>query len=236
MLIREARKGIASNGKPFLTLIFQDKTGEIEAKLWEASKEDEETFTTETIVKLSGMISEFRGKAQFRINQIRPAVATDGYTLADFLEQAPVKKEALYEKIMEAVFAMENSNIQRIVRAFINKYKDELLQYPAAIRNHHAYVSGLAHHIVSMLKIAKELYNLYPEINRDLLYAGIILHDLGKMNELSNVTAPTYTIEGKLLGHIPIMVTEIEQVANDLNIEGEEVLILKHLVLSHHGK
>lgn len=232
MLIREARKGVASNGKPFLTLMFRDKTGEIEAKLWDASTEDEEAYTAETIVKLQGMIGEFRGQAQFRINSIRPAVATDGVSLNDFLETAPIQKEVLYEKIMEATFAMENPNIQRIVRAFINKYKEDLLQYPAATRNHHEYVSGLAHHIVSMLNIARELSKLYLEINKDLLYAGIILHDLGKLHELSGVTSPTYTTKGKLLGHIPMMVSEIESVADELNITGEEVLILQHLVLS----
>lgn len=236
MLIREARKGVASNGKPFLTLIFRDKTGEIDAKLWDASQQDEETYTAETIVKLSGLINEFRGRAQFRIQSIRPVRATEGMAINDFLEEAPVKKEVLYEQIMETIFEMENPNIQRIVRAFINKYKEDILQYPAASSNHHAYVSGLAHHIVSMLNIAKELYKLYPDINKDLLYAGIILHDLGKLHELSGVISTTYTIKGTLLGHIPMMVSEIEEVAKELNIDSEEVVILQHLVLSHHGK
>src|SRR5690625_6613471 len=89
------------------------------------------------------------------------------------------------EKITEAIFEMENPTLQRIVRAFIKKYQDDLLTYPAASRNHHEYVSGLAHHIVSMLTIAKELCKIYPQLNKDLLYAGIILHDLGKLKELS---------------------------------------------------
>src|SRR5699024_5236806 len=114
MLIKEVRKGIASNGKPFLTLIFRDKTGEIDAKLWDASIEDEETYTAETIVKLSGMINEFRGRAQFRIQSIRPVGATEGLTVSDFLETAPIEKEELYEQIMETIFEMENPNIQRI--------------------------------------------------------------------------------------------------------------------------
>lgn len=236
MLIKDATKGIASNGKPFLTLIFRDKTGEIDAKLWDATVEDEQTFTAETVVKLTGMINEFRGRAQFRIKSIRPAAATDGVTMTDFLEKAPLSEEELYEQIMAAVFEMKNPNIQRIVRAFIKKYKKDLLQYPAASSNHHAYVSGLAHHIVSMLNIAKELGQLYPEINKDLLYAGIILHDLGKLHELSGVISTTYTVEGTLLGHIPIMVAEISAVAKQLNIESEEAIILQHLVLSHHGK
>src|SRR5690606_16554855 len=85
-------------------------------------------------------------------------------------------------------------------------------------------------------KIARELCQLYPQVNKDLLYAGIILHDIGKLKELSGVISTSYTLEGKLLGHIPIMVEEIGHMARELKLEGEEVLILQHLVLSHHGK
>ncbi|WP_100011397.1 3'-5' exoribonuclease YhaM [Lentibacillus sediminis] len=236
MLIKEATKGTTSNGKPFLTLILRDATGEIEAKLWDATKEDETIFIPEQIVKLTGEINQFRGKAQLKIISVRPAQATDGVYVSDFVEKAPVEKEVLAEKLREIIFEMENPVIQRIVRAFIKKYQATLLTYPAAAKNHHDYVSGLAHHIVSMLEIAKQLHVLYPELNKDLLYAGIILHDLGKLKELSGVVTTSYTTEGKLLGHIPMMVEEIGIMAKELQIEGEEVLILQHMVLSHHGK
>src|SRR5699024_5073329 len=147
--------------------------------------------------------------------------------MADFLEKAPIEKEILYEQIMEAIFEMKNPNIQRIVRTFVTKYKDDLLLYPAASSNHHAYVSDLAHHIVSMLKIARELCLLYPDVNKDLLYAGVILHDLGKLHELSGVVSTTYTVKGTLIGHIPMMVSEIEEVGKQLNIEGEEIVVLQ---------
>lgn len=236
VLIKEATKGVASNGKPFLTLILRDATGEIEAKLWDATKEDEAVFIPEQIIKIQGNINEFRGKPQMRIGTIRLSQPTDGVKVSDFVEKAPIEQEVLMEKIMEAVFEMSNPSLQRIVRAFVKKYQTGLLTYPAASRNHHAYVSGLAHHIVSMLALARELHQLYPEVNKDLLYAGIILHDLGKIKELSGVVSTSYTIEGKLLGHIPIMVEEIGHIAKELDIQGEEVVILQHLVLSHHGK
>src|SRR5690625_5398878 len=116
--------------------------------------------------------------------------------------------------MMDAVFEMKNPNIQRIVRAFIAKYNEELFVYPAASKNHHAFVSGLAYHIISMLRIGKELCNIYPELNRDLLYAGIILHDIGKIHELSGYVSTSYTMEGTLLGHISVMVTEIKEIAD----------------------
>lgn len=236
ILIKEASRGVASNGKPFLTLILRDATGEIDAKLWDISKEDEEVFVAEQIVKLAGEVNQFRGKPQLKIFSIRPAQTTDGVKVDDFVEKAPVEKEELMDKLTETIFEMKNSSMQRIVRAFIKKYQEALLTYPAATKNHHEYVSGLAHHIVSMLSLAKELHKLYPELNKDLLYAGIILHDLGKLKELSGVVTTSYTLEGKLLGHIPMMVEEIGHMAKELQIEGEEVLILQHLVLSHHGK
>lgn len=236
MLIKEVTKGIASNGKPFLTLIFRDKTGEIDAKLWGATPKDEELYQAEKIVQLTGTINEFRGRAQFKIKTIRLAKSEEGVKISDFLETAPISEEALRELMTEFIFEMENPNIQRIVRRFTQKYDKELYVYPAASKNHHAYVSGLAHHIISMLKLAKQLATLYPSLNKDLLYAGIILHDIGKIHELSGAVSTRYTIEGTLLGHITIMVSEIKEVAEELKINGEEVLILQHLVLSHHGK
>jgi len=236
LLIKESTKGIASNGKPFLTLILRDATGEIESKLWDATKEDEALFAAEQIIHVTGDINQFRGKSQLKIMSLRPAQPTDGVQVSDFVEKAPYEKAYLSEKLTEAIFEMQNPTIQRLVRAFIKKYQEGLLTYPAAAKNHHEYASGLAHHVVSMLQIARELHKLYPQLNKDLLYAGIILHDLGKLKELSGVVSTSYTLEGKLLGHIPIMVEEIGLMARDLQIEGEEVLILQHLVLSHHGK
>ncbi|MGU4858432.1 HD domain-containing protein, partial [Escherichia coli] len=109
-------------------------------------------------------------------------------------------------------------------------------EYPAAVKNHHEFVSGLAFHVVSMLDMAKAFSKLYPSLDTDLLYSGIILHDLGKVIELSGPVAASYTLEGKLLGHITIMVNEIGKAADELEIEGEEVTVLQHLVLSHHSK
>lgn len=236
LLIKSASKSVASNGKPFLSFMLKDKTGEIDAKLWEASNEDEQVFQQGELVKVTGEVGQFRNKPQLKIHSIRPAQPTDGVFAADFIEKAPVKKEELMEQITEAIFEMKNANLQRMTRQLVKVHQEDLLSYPAAVRNHHEYVSGLAHHIVSMLHLAREMVGLYPELNKDLLYAGIIVHDLGKLRELSNSTSPSYTTEGKLIGHIPLMVEEIRLVANELQIEGEEVTVLQHMVLSHHGK
>jgi 3'-5' exoribonuclease len=131
---------------------------------------------------------------------------------------------------------MQNPNIQRITRHLLKKYQKPFMEFPAATKNHHDFVSGLAFHVVSMLDLAKSICQLYPSLDKDLLYAGIILHDLGKVMELSGAIASSYTVEGNLLGHISIMVNEIGKAADELGIKGEEVIVLQHLVLSHHGK
>ncbi|UII56878.1 3'-5' exoribonuclease YhaM [Cytobacillus spongiae] len=236
LLIKTASKGIASNGKPFLTLIFQDQSGDIEAKLWDASDEDEKTYAPQSIVKILGDIQSYRGRSQLRIRQIRPASPMDPVQLSDFLETAPIEKEEMSSKITQYIFEMKNPNIQRITRHLLKKHQQEFIEYPAATKNHHEFVSGLAYHVVSMLDLAKGISSLYPSLDKDLLYAGVILHDLGKVIELSGPISTTYTVEGNLLGHISIMVNEIGQAADELGISGEEVLILQHLVLSHHGK
>jgi 3'-5' exoribonuclease len=236
LLIKSSTKGIASNGKPFLTLILQDKTGEIEAKLWDASLEDEQTYTAESIVKIVGDIHHYRGRNQLKIRNIRPVNEQDNVNISDFLETAPLKKEDMMDKITGYIFAMKNPNIQRITRHLLKKHQHAFLEYPAATKNHHEFVSGLAYHVVSMLDLAKAITQLYPSLDTDLLYAGVILHDLGKVIELSGPISTNYTVAGNLLGHISIMVNEIGKAAEELNIDGEEVMVLQHMVLSHHGK
>ncbi|PGN69666.1 3'-5' exoribonuclease YhaM [Priestia megaterium] len=235
-LIKSSTRGIASNGKPFLTVILQDKTGDIEAKLWDASPDDEENYAAQKIVRAAGEVMNYRGRNQLKIRNIRPAQPQDGMRTSDFLEVAPLSQEEMVEHITKSIFEMKNSNVQRITRHLFKKYQTEFLEYPAATKNHHEFVSGLAYHVVSMLKLAESFSTLYPSLNRDLLYAGVILHDLGKVFELSGPVSTIYTVEGNLLGHISIMVNEIGKAAEELAIEGEEVMLLQHLVLSHHGK
>jgi len=236
LLIKSSIKGIASNGKPFLTLILQDQSGEIEAKLWDAGAEEEKNYAAQTIVKILGDVQNYRGKSQLKIRQIRKTGPSDGVKLDDFLETAPISQEEMVSKLTQYIFEMKNPNIQRITRHLLKKHQEDFLEYPAATKNHHEFVSGLAYHVVSMLDLAKSIASLYPSLDKDLLYAGVILHDMGKVVELSGPISTVYTLEGNLLGHITIMINEIGKAAEELGISGEEVLVLQHLVLSHHGK
>ena len=236
LLIKEAKKGVTTVGKPFMSLILQDKSGDIEAKLWDTGEEQENLYRAETIVRVGGEIHDYRGKNQLRIKQIRPARPEEGVQISDLLPSASTPKEELYDELTQYFFEIKNPAIARITRHILKKYQQEVLVFPAASKNHHDYASGLLDHVVSMLRLGKAICELYPTLNRDLIFAGIILHDIGKVIELSGPVATAYTVEGNLLGHITIMVNEIGQAARELNLDGEEVMVLQHIVLSHHGK
>lgn len=236
LLIKQATRGVTQQGSPFMTLILQDKSGDIEAKLWDTTDQHAAIYTAASIVKVGGEIHDYRGKNQLRIKSIRPIKEEEGISISDLVPSASKSKEVLFEELMQYFFEMKNPHIQRITRHLLKKHQNEFMTYPAATKNHHDYVSGLLDHVVSMLKLGKAIADLYPSLNKDLLYAGIILHDVGKVVELSGPIGTQYTIEGNLLGHITIMVNEISTAAQELEIEGEEVMLLQHMVLSHHGK
>ncbi|MCM3088809.1 3'-5' exoribonuclease [Bhargavaea ginsengi] len=236
LLVKQATKGITTTGSPFMTLILQDKTGDIEAKLWDAKEEHERMFQPASIVRVGGDVHEYRGRNQLRIKSIRPAKPDEPVQISDLVPSAEKSKEELYDELSPYIFEITNPNIQRITRFLLKQHREAFLVYPAATKNHHDYVSGLLDHVVSMLRLGKAIAELYPTLNKDLLYAGIILHDVGKVVELSGPVGTVYTPAGNLLGHITIMVNEIAMAAKELEIEGEEVVLLQHMVLSHHGK
>ncbi|WP_444685061.1 3'-5' exoribonuclease YhaM [Alkalicoccus luteus] len=233
LLIKQAKKGIASNGKPFLSLMMTDKTGDIEAKMWGVKPEDESVYRTGTVIYVQGDVQDYRGMRQLRLKSVRPA---HDKRAEDYMPSAPMSIEAMLEKVNEYLFAMDNPKIQRLTRHLLKKHQEAFLISPAAVKNHHEYSSGLIYHVVSMLELGRSFAKLYPSLNKDLLYGGIILHDLAKVNELTGPLGTQYTLEGKLLGHISMMHVEIETAAAELQIEGEEILLLKHMILSHHGK
>lgn len=236
LLIKQATKGVTTMGKPFMTLILQDKSGSIESKLWDAGDEQVQMYPAGGIVHISGEIQDYRGKLQLRIKQIRPVKEGEPIQVSDLVQSSDTPKEQLYEELQSYLLDIHNPAINRITRQLVKKHEIAFMTYPAATKNHHDYASGLIDHVTSMLRLGKAIADLYPTINRDLLYAGIILHDIGKVVELSGPVSTVYTVKGNLLGHITIMVSEIEVIAEELGIEGEEVMLLQHMVLSHHGK
>lgn len=232
-LINKVEAKYTNDGNLYLDFSLQDISGEINAKLWNAEENDIQRLTPGMTVEISGEVVSYRKDLQVKIRTIE---ANDTIDIAHFLPSAPIEKELLQDNITSYILGMKDLQIRSLVNKIVNKFAEEYYEYPAATRNHHEYVNGLAHHVSSMLELGEKICELYPVINRDLLYAGIILHDLGKVVELSGNIATEYTPVGKLIGHISIAVNEIELAAHELEIDEETKMLIQHLVLSHHGK
>lgn len=230
-MIKQAVKGIAANGKPYLTLILTDKTGEIETKMWDTS--DLEKYAPKSIVHAAGEVMDYRGRTQLKLKQI---TVLEEMNVEDYVQSAPIPREQIETEVLAFVESIQNSDMKKLVKHLITSRFDAYFTHPAAVKNHHAFYSGLSYHVLSMLRLADQIAQLYPTLNRDVLISGIILHDYAKIKELSDPVAPEYTLPGKLVGHITMMVAELEKVGAELQIDTEVLTVLQHLVLSHHGR
>lgn len=235
-LITNVLKGKASNGNNYLSIKLQDATKDIDSKLWSATPEQMNEIVPGKLLYVEGSVIKYRDNLQLKIENTKLVDAND-VDLSLYIKSAPETKEDLRNELQSYIYEIDDRIINVIVSEIVKEYDDKLLTYPAACRNHHAYNCGLLFHIVSMLRLAKELIKLYPVLNKNYLYAGVILHDLGKVEELSGVLGTEYTLKGKLMGHISIVNAKIMEVAKSINAENsEQAIVLSHLVLSHHGK
>ncbi|MBU3194694.1 3'-5' exoribonuclease YhaM family protein [Clostridium algidicarnis] len=226
-----------SNNKKYLDFSLCDKTGEINAKLWEVPALSEDKYKGNTVVKIKGSILSWQGALQLKIERIRNINDEDKINVEDFVQAAPLKPEFMYDEILGYINNMEDKDIKDIVKYIFEENKEKLQYYPAAKKNHHAIRSGLLFHVMTMIHMAEKLSEIYTFLNKDLLYAGVILHDMSKIEEMNSNDfgiVDEYTVEGQLLGHITQGVKNIEVVAEKLGTDKEVSMLLQHLVLSHH--
>ncbi len=236
-LLKNVNVRVAKNGKQYLDLTFEDQSGEITGKFWDASTADIERYKAGRVVRLAGKRENYQGSPQVKIGSLRLANADEPNDPNEFVVHAPMKASEMEDELNQVVFEITNQVWNRIVRYLIAKHRDAFFTYPAAKHNHHAFQGGLAYHTLSILRLAHSVVNQYPSINAPLLYAGAILHDLGKVIELSGPVSTQYTVEGNLLGHISIVDGEIVSACNELkfDLNNEDVVLLRHMILAHHG-
>lgn len=235
LLIVNAVKGISNNGSPYLSMTLQDKTGTIDAKKWDANENDSLNCINGNVIHIAMDIIEYRSQLQGKILSITP-VDQSNIDYTRFCISSPIPQETLVRKMNSYINSIKNDDCRKIISEVMKRHYNEFITYPAASKNHHEFANGLLFHTVSMLDLASAIQNLYPDINRDLLLTGVLLHDVGKTIELSGPVATKYTLEGKLLGHITIMVSELRTICEYSNIHGEVPLLLEHMILSHHGE
>jgi len=226
-----------SNTNKYLDFNLGDATGDINAKLWESNEEIENKFKQNTLVKIKGSVNEWRGKLQLKIEMIRLAEERDEVNICDYVAVAPYSPEKMYDDILNYLSKIKNTDIQNIVTNILSDNEQKLMHYPAAKSNHHAIRSGLLYHTTTMLKAGEKLSEIYTYLNTDLLYAGIILHDIGKIFEMNASEigiVSEYTVEGQLIGHIVQGIKMIETASIQVNADKEVSMLLQHMVLAHH--
>ncbi len=237
-LLNDLRLGKTKNGKPFVGLRLQDRTGHMAGRVWDGAEDFFRSFSSGDVAWVRGMADSFQNQVQLKVVQARP-LAADQIDPAYFLPAAPVDPEIMFEELLALVASMADQHLRGLMEDILGDedFASSFKRAPAAKQFHHAYLGGLLEHTLSVTRTASVIAPLYPFLNRDLLIAGAILHDLGKVREFDLGLSGDYTDEGRLLGHLIIGVEMLDRQLNARSdFPPELALLLKHLVVSHHGE
>ncbi len=231
---------VGSNGKQYLDITLGDKTGEISGKKWDVSDAEYpmlKAIPEKSIVKVKGVVTEWQGQLQMRVQRIREVKPEDDQNICDFVKAAPEEPQEMYDYIYATAESMQDSDLKRLCVKVLTDNKEKIMYYPAAQKNHHAQLAGLLYHMKRMLMTGEGVCSVYKNLNRDLVCAGVILHDMEKLNEIESGTdgiATGYSFEGQMLGHIIQGVKKLDSLAIELDIPREKAIMLEHMILSHH--
>ena len=226
------------NGENFLSLTLADRTGQIDAKMWDNVAEAMDTFEQDDFLKIRGLINRYNRRFQLTIHKLRRLEESE-VDYADYLPKTTKDIDALWRTVGEFVASFENPHLKALLEAF--RADPEITAAyrtaPAAKTLHHAYIGGLLDHVASLMKLCDLVARNYPDVDRDLLLTGAFLHDIGKIHELSYARSFAYTTRGQLLGH---MILELEmlhsKIAQVPGFPAELKTLIEHLIISHHGK
>lgn len=237
-ILKDASAKTTASGKPFLTGALSDTTGSIEIKLWDYTG-PVGAGDIGKVVKIRGLVSDFKGTLQITVSRIRLADSNDSYDISALVPTAPIDTVDAMETVNYLVDQIDDSEYRAVCKEMLSRHIEEFTKIPAAKSVHHGFISGLLMHTTNMLKTADFLAELYSEvIDRNLLLAGTLLHDFAKaqeftFSELGLVT--DYSVKGQLLGHLVMGAQEVSAICRELNISENKSVLLQHMLLSHHG-
>jgi 3'-5' exoribonuclease len=226
------------NSKSYLSFNLNDKTGSINARIWDNVESTEKEFETGEVVFVKGHVQNYQGKLQFVVHQIRKADVEE-FDVTDLVRSASKNTDELLSELNEMVAKMTNPNLKLLIENVLNEaqVKERLIKYPAARSIHHAYFGGLLEHIVSIAKTLEFLSTIHKQLNYDYLIFGAIFHDIGKLWELEIENGINYSNEGRLLGHMQLACELVDRhAAQILGFTDKLRHELKHIILSHHGR
>lgn len=237
-LVKDKNNGITKNGKPYLALNLCDKTGDIKGRVWDNAEKLASLFAQGNIVKIKAYSIRYQGELQLNINAIENQ-SCDDTTLAEFLPASSKDPEKCFNELMSLCKIIENVHLKKLLKTI---FEDEAISSafktaPAARTIHHNYLGGLLEHTLNVTRLSNDISKHYKNINRDTLLAGAILHDIGKIHELSYSNSFEYTDSGRLAGHIILGVELVNDKVRLLpDFPDELALAVKHLIISHHGQ
>ena len=238
-LIKNIDKKTSSKGDSYLDITLGDSDGEINAKLWRYSPEIHGEYDANQIVKVRGTISEYNGADQLRIERIRPTSPEDNVKMENFIKSAEYSGDEMFQELFDISQNFKDQELKLIVGEILKANKLKLLYWPAAFKLHHAIRGGLLFHTLSIVRLAEGVCKIYPFVDRELLIAGAILHDIAKLDEFTvadSGIATGYSAQGNLLGHLAMGAMVVNKYAENLNISKETAMLLEHMILSHHGE
>lgn len=239
-LVKSIAVKIGSNKKQYLDLLLADNTGEITAKKWDVADTELSSLNEikeGDIVKVKANVTEWNGMKQLRVLRIRKAVKQDQVELIGFIKAAPEKAEDMLQYIMVAIEKMSDKDLKMLCLRVMSDNREKLMYYPAASKNHHAELAGLLYHTKRMLDMGERACLVYTNLRRDWVVAGVILHDMEKINEIEANElgiASGYSFEGQMLGHLVQGVKTIDRLARELGMDREKAILLEHMILTHH--
>lgn len=237
-LVKHKELRLKKDGEPYLSLVLGDRTGEIEAKMWDGVAEIEAGFERDDFVKVRATVGVYRDRLQLTIQKLR-RVAESEVTLADYLPATSEDVEAMFAEVRGYAAACRDAHLRALCLAVLDDpaIAARLKRAPAAKTLHHAFFGGLLEHVRSLCRAARLIVQNYPSVNEDLLLAGILWHDLGKIEELSYERSFAYTSEGQLLGHMVLALQMLhQQLARLPDFPRPLQVALEHLIISHHGR
>jgi 3'-5' exoribonuclease len=237
-LVQSKEIRLRKTGEPYLALILSDRTGQLEAKKWDDIEEVADTFDRDDFVKVNGLIQNYRDRPQMTIHRLRRAEESE-VELADYLPHTTRDIEEMFAELRAAVDEIGNPHLKKLLQSFLDdpEVASRLKRAPAAKTLHHAFIGGLLEHILSLLNLARLTVQNYAHIDLDLVKTGVVLHDIGKIHELTYGRSFGYSSEGQLLGHITIGLRMLDQKFALLpDFPPRLRLLVEHLILSHHGQ
>lgn len=229
--INSINESTTRDGQPFISVNVEDLTGSVTGRLWNTKEHD---FEKGGVYRVTGTVNEYNSRLQLIISAYQKV--TDESVISQFFTTAPQTKEWIASKLDSFVSKITDPDYALITTTLLDQYRDIFLEYPAATQNHHAYLQGLSYHTVSMCELAERIMPLYELFDESLVYAGILLHDIAKVVELSDAKGPEYTNEGKLLGHLVLGAQWVEATAKAHQCDETKSLLLQHLIITHHGR